>query len=276
MMNIYSVSFLFFMAAATLSGCHQNPSHPNRDGSIKEIVWPAPEKAKLGTGIGVFPVPENINLINEGMTKDQIYLLIGSPHFGELFFTVKEWDYLFYFRKINQGKADVTTCQFKIIYNSDNLVSGIYWKTVSPKGEVCPLYSEKQNRDNENTFSVNVFFNINQYKLDKINYSVLSILDKTMSDIREKGEYESISVYGYTDRQGDRDYNMKLSALRAKSVADYFIDNGFPRNKVFSKGMGESTPTTSCFGLRHEQLTECLLPDRKVIIVVNHLRNSDK
>ncbi|MDJ7507163.1 OmpA family protein [Salmonella enterica] len=41
-------------------------------------------------------------------------------------------------------------------------------------------------------------------------------------------------VYGYTDRQGDHSYNMKLSVLHAESVGNYFMANGFPKDKVIS------------------------------------------
>ncbi|EAR9444181.1 outer membrane protein assembly factor BamE, partial [Salmonella enterica] len=95
-MKTYPAKFLFLTVVA-LSGCHQNPSHPERDGSIKGVVWPAPENAKLWTGKGIFPAPESISLLNKEMTKDQVYFLIGRPHFDEGVFSVREWDYLLHF-----------------------------------------------------------------------------------------------------------------------------------------------------------------------------------
>ncbi|EJI4859043.1 outer membrane protein assembly factor BamE [Salmonella enterica] len=275
-MKIYPVKLLLLVTVASLSGCHQNPSHPERDGSIKEVVWPAPEKAKLGTGQGVFPTPESISLLNKGMTKDQVYLLIGRPHFDEGIYSVREWDYLLHFRTPASGTNGVTTCQLKIIYNSDKLASGIYWRSVDPKNSLCPPIFWLQKENSRYTLSTDILFGLNQYQLDKSNHDALKNIDKIISDIREKGGYESISVYGYTDWQGDRSYNMKLSALRAESVANYFIANGFPKYKVFLKGMGESIPETSCPGLRHEKLTMCLMPDRKVVIVVNPLKSNGK
>lgn len=68
---------------------------------------------------------------------------------------------------------------------------------------------------------------------------------------------------------------MKLSTLRAKSVADFLIENGF-QNVKFFKGMGETIPKTGCPRFSHEELTECLLPDRKVIIVVNPINNNSQ
>ncbi len=274
-MKKYPAKFLFLTVVA-LSGCHQNPSHPERDGSIKGGVWPAPENAKLWTGKGIFPAPESITLLNKGMTKDQVYFLIGRPHFDEGVLSVREWDYLLHFRTPGIGMNGVTTCQLKIIYNSDKLVSGIYWRAVNPKNSLCPPGSEQQKESYRYTLSVDILFGLNQYQFDKSNHDALKKLDKIISDIKGRGGYDSVSVYGYTDWQGDSSYNMKLSALRAESVANYFISNGIPKNKVFLKGMGETVPETSCPGLINEKLTECLLPDRKVVIIVNQTSNSGK
>lgn len=273
-MKIYPVKLLLLMAAIALSGCYQNPSHPERDGSVKEVVWPAPEKAKQGTGRGVFPTPDNISLLNKGMTKDQVYLLIGRPHFDEGILAVREWDYLLHFRTPGGGMNGVTTCQLKIIYNSENLVSGIYWKAIDTDYRLCAPDFGLQKENRKYTLSTDILFGLNQYQLDKTNNDILQNIDNIISDIRAKGGYESIAVYGYTDRQGDPRYNLKLSELRAKAVANYFIDNGFSKNKVIPKGMGESIPATTCPDLKTEKLTECLMPDRKVVIVVNLLKSN--
>ncbi|EAW1322460.1 outer membrane protein assembly factor BamE, partial [Salmonella enterica subsp. diarizonae] len=221
------------------------------------------------TGQGVFPTPESIFLLDKGMTKDQVYSLIGRPHFDEGIYSVREWDYLLHFRTPASGTNGVTTCQLKIIYNSDKRVSGIYWRPVASKSNLCPPDAGQRKGDSRYILNSDILFGLNQHQIDKLNHNVLKNIEDIISDIREKGEYKSISVYGYTDWQGDRSYNIKLSALRAKSVADYFIANGFPKSKVIPKGMGETVTKTSCPGLKHEKLTDCLRPDRKVIIVVS-------
>lgn len=139
-----------------------------------------------------------------------------------------------------------------------------------------PTYFWPEKRNNRYVLSADVLFGLNQYQLDKSDRDALNNIYKIISDIRGKGGDEIISVYGYTDWQGERSYNMKLSVLRAESVVNYFITNGFPKNKVFLKGMGESIPETSCPGVINEKLTECLLPDRKVTIVVNSTKSGDK
>jgi len=51
-----------------------------------------------------------------------------------------------------------------------------------------------------------------------------------------------IYVYGYTDDIGTKEYNLKLSERRAKSVYDYLVKNGLNPNIMTTKGFGEADP----------------------------------
>ena len=51
-----------------------------------------------------------------------------------------------------------------------------------------------------------------------------------------------IYVYGYTDDIGTKEYNLKLSDRRAKSVYDYLVKNGLDPNIMSTKGFGEADP----------------------------------
>src|SRR5690242_6681195 len=51
-----------------------------------------------------------------------------------------------------------------------------------------------------------------------------------------------ISVYGYTDDIGTKDYNQKLSERRAQSVYDYLVHNGLDSTIMTTKGFGEADP----------------------------------
>jgi outer membrane protein OmpA-like peptidoglycan-associated protein len=52
----------------------------------------------------------------------------------------------------------------------------------------------------------------------------------------------SIYVYGYTDDVGTKDYNLKLSAHRAKAVRDSLIQAGIKPAMITAKGFGKSDP----------------------------------
>jgi outer membrane protein OmpA-like peptidoglycan-associated protein len=51
-----------------------------------------------------------------------------------------------------------------------------------------------------------------------------------------------ISVYGYTDDIGTKEYNQKLSERRARSVYDYLVSNGLNPKIMTTKGFGEADP----------------------------------
>jgi outer membrane protein OmpA-like peptidoglycan-associated protein len=52
----------------------------------------------------------------------------------------------------------------------------------------------------------------------------------------------SISVYAYTDDAGTKDYNLTLSARRARSVRDVLVKAGIAPTLISTKGFGTSKP----------------------------------
>ena len=76
------------------------------------------------TAEGSFPNVDNLRMLEPGMTKNQVYALVGSPHFHESVFHVRVWNYLFHFR--TEGKA--VSCQYQIQFDDQNLVKETRWK----------------------------------------------------------------------------------------------------------------------------------------------------
>lgn len=56
----------------------------------------------------------------------------------------------------------------------------------------------------------------------------------------------AVEIRSHTDSRGTDDANFTLSTKRAKSVADYLIDNGIAEDRVAYKGLGESQLINSC------------------------------
>ena len=54
----------------------------------------------------------------------------------------------------------------------------------------------------------------------------------------------TIEIGSHTDFRGGADYNLELSAKRAKSVVDFLITYGIDQERLTSKGYGESMPKT--------------------------------
>lgn len=52
----------------------------------------------------------------------------------------------------------------------------------------------------------------------------------------------SIYVYGYTDENGTKDYNLKLSTRRARAARDVLVKAGIDPSLISTKGFGNSKP----------------------------------
>ncbi|MGG1945756.1 outer membrane protein assembly factor BamE [Trinickia sp. NRRL B-1857] len=75
------------------------------------------------TSAGSFPNVENLRTIDLGMTKNQVYPLIGAPHFHESVFRVRVWNYLFHFRSGN----DTVTCEYQIQFDDSGRIARTRW-----------------------------------------------------------------------------------------------------------------------------------------------------
>ena len=81
-----------------------------------------------------------------GLTKDAIYKILGRPHYDEGLYGVREWDYLFHFYTPGvgtdpdntSGVPDITTCQYKVIYDKHKFARSFHWNPVYPADAVCP------------------------------------------------------------------------------------------------------------------------------------------
>ena len=64
-------------------------------------------------------------------------------------------------------------------------------------------------------------------------------------DYIESKNYK-ISITGYTDSKGTKEYNKELSLRRAESVEEKLIELGLPPEKIIeTKGKGDSNPIAS-------------------------------
>ena len=61
---------------------------------------------------------DNVRMIERGMNKDQLYNLIGRPHFSEGLYGVEEWDYAFQLSLNGVHKI----CQYKILFDKTTML----------------------------------------------------------------------------------------------------------------------------------------------------------
>ena len=84
----------------------------------------------------------------------------------------------------------------------------------------------------------NIFFDFNKWDLRP--ESLIS-LDKLVETLNENDNI-TIELGSHTDSRGTDEFNLELSAKRAQSVVNYLIEKGIARDRLVSKGYGESVP----------------------------------
>jgi outer membrane protein OmpA-like peptidoglycan-associated protein len=89
---------------------------------------------------------------------------------------------------------------------------------------------------------VNIYFDL--YKWD-IKPDAARILD-VLIELLNKYPEMYIEIDAHTDSRASATYNLMLSDRRAKATLEYLVKNGINRNRLKSKGYGESQPLIEC------------------------------
>jgi len=243
-----------FMAAVLLAGCG-TLSSVSRDGKTDEPVFPDRDDVVLSDG--TFPNLDNLAQVQEGVTRDQIYNLIGRPHFSEGFH-VREWDYLFHFRTPD----GIHTCQFKILFDSDKIARSFYWAPEDCRpGETPASQKYTLNSDVSFAFGSATMTAVGQARIAEI-----------AGELRDKKSIDQLQIVGHTDRIGSDASNDVLSQRRAEAVRQTMIDSGVPAGNVRAMGRGERDPLVQCDQQDRSKLIACLAPNRRVEIIVSGTR----
>jgi OOP family OmpA-OmpF porin len=69
------------------------------------------------------------------------------------------------------------------------------------------------------------------------------LLDKIVKILDENPDL-AMEISAHTDNIGSFEYNMQLSQTRAQSIVDYLVSKGIEKQRLVSKGYGESRPIT--------------------------------
>ncbi|PID64098.1 MAG: hypothetical protein CR974_00295 [Gammaproteobacteria bacterium] len=235
----------------------------NSDGSpAGELHWPNPKDVQFDHQTGTFPNLENLSKIRPNMSRDQLYDLIGRPHFTEGFH-VREWTYLFHFNTPNVGTNGVTTCEYKVLFDKDLRAQNYYWKPIDPANATCPPRGKRKIF----TLSADALF-----AFDKSDLSHMTAgrekLDNLIANIQQLGAVKGLELRGYTDYLGSGAYNQNLSQRRVETVRRYLHARGV-NVPMTAYGYGESYPVVSCPRTGNRQaLIRCLAPNRRVEVEV--------
>ncbi|AHG62890.1 OmpA family protein [Advenella mimigardefordensis] len=243
-----------------LVGC-ASLSNVKPDGTTDKVVWPDVNRVTFDNKQGIYPTQQSISLIRAGMTRDQIYHLLGRPHFNEGFGT-REWDYLMHFPGTGPGDNGVTRCQFKILFDAKKLVRNLYWKPVDNQSASCPPGAAAQTY----TLNADALFEFDRSSLSGMTAG-RQALTRLAESLASTQGIRLIVVTGHTDRLGSDAYNQRLSKARADTVRSYLIRNGVAADLIHSQGLGKSQPVTQCNG-SGAALIRCLAPNRRVEVTV--------
>lgn len=257
-----------------MSGCATSVSRLSDDGKSDEITFPDIEK-NAWIKEGIFPNIDNLRNVAPDMTKTQLYALLGHPHFSEGFGKVREWDYIFNFRK--SSGTEVETCQYKIIYTSSMRLRNTYWKPEAcaewlkpvalPNPEVVERIIERPMPAAEVIriqLSADGMFEFDKSEIANLRPGGIEKLNRLSTDILAGGEVTQLKIVGHTDRLGDDAYNVKLSEARAHTIRQYLVGKNISSERITVLGVGKTMPLVECKqNKRDEALIRCLEPNRR-------------
>lgn len=260
---------LAITAALALAACGNVSHDVAKDGhSAGELVWPTPDKVTPMHKGGTFPNLANLRQMRAGLNKQQVSDLIGYPHFSEGVWGVREWNYVFNFRKTDSD--EVTVCQYKVLFDDDHMAQSFYWKPESCEallGQPSPAITTSPAPSVEKrVLSADAMFAFDKGSVADILSSGRSELDYLADRLR--GSDARIHIAGYTDRLGTATHNRSLSQHRADAVRDYLAARGILANRMTSEGLGEADPVKECPNGPQTQLIACLAPNRRVEVTV--------
>lgn len=270
----YFVLSILASSLMLLQGCATSVSRLSDDEKNDEIIFPNIEKSAW-IKEGTFPNVDNLRNVAPDMTKNQLYALLGHPHFAEGFGKVREWDYIFNFRKI--GSTEIDTCQYKIIYTSSMRLRSTYWKPEACAEWLAPAEAQAQIVVEKTVekivpgpelikmqISADGMFDFDKSEITNLRPGGVEKLNRVTTNLLSGGEIVQLKIVGHTDRLGDDAYNMKLSQARAETIRQYLVAKNVPAERITAFGVGKSAPLVECNqNKRDEALIRCLEPNRR-------------
>ncbi|KOQ71897.1 OmpA family protein [Stenotrophomonas maltophilia] len=249
-----------------LAACRSHA--PAADGPAEATAVHFPEASKASLKEGTYPDVADLRRFAPGMSKRQLYTLLGTPHFNEGMWGVREWNYLFNFRTA-QG-AEYFTCQFQVRFDGKGIAQAGYWKPEScaavldpPRPPAPPAPPPAPLPEQPLRLSADALFGFDSAKLTAEGQQAVQGI---LAQVREAAQVQSIRVTGYTDRIGSASYNQALSQRRADAVRNALVQGGVPAGSISAEGRGAAEPIVQCEQRNRRELIACLAPNRRVQI----------
>lgn len=255
-----------FALATALAACSTSATKS----APGEVVFPERDRVVLKEG--TFPNVANLRSIGPGVTKDQLYDLVGRPHFSEGF-APKAWNYLFHFRT-DEG---VVTCQYQVQFDKEEHGQSFHWAPASCadllKPPAAPVAAAAAAGTEQFSLSADALFAFGRSGVADIKPEGTTELARIAAQITA-AQHSEVTVVGHTDRIGTEASNQRLSQARAETVRSVLVSHGVPAGSIRAEGRGEAEPVTrDCAdSLARRALVACLAADRRVDITVSGAR----
>lgn len=258
-------SACLLLAGCATAGHHKSGDQGSGDQGRADEAVVFPDPAHSLRPEGTFVNLANLRNVSVGMTKQQLYDLLGTPHFSEGVIGVREWNYIFDFHR-HDGGADIT-CQYQVQFDKHYRASGLYWKPESCKSvldetvaTVAPPAPQPLPKE-PLRLSSDALFEFARAELTDTGRQQLGGL---LQRVSSASEVQDIQVIGYTDRIGSDAYNLDLSRRRAQTVTDFLSAGGVPATVIHTEGRGKDNPIVQCQQKNRKALIACLAPNRRV------------
>ncbi|KAF1016809.1 MAG: Outer membrane protein A [Stenotrophomonas maltophilia] len=229
------------LAAAALAACRSTaPAADMPAGTPSEAASVHfPDAGKVYFKEGTYPDVANLRRFAPGMSKRQLYALLGTPHFSEGMWGVREWNYLFNFRTA-QG-TQYFSCQFQVQFDKKGIAQGGYWKPAScatvlepprpPASLPAPVPAPLP--DQPLQLAADALFGFDSATLTADGQAAVQ---RVLAQVREASQVQGIQVVGYTDRIGSASYNQSLSTRHADAVRSALVQGGVPAAAIRAEG----------------------------------------
>lgn len=260
----------------------------------EDVTFPKLSSTHLATG--AFIEPAVFERIQPGIDRDQVRLILGSPHFNEGLIAKNNWNYAFNF-KTGQGNEYIT-CQYQVqfakvdtkpqpISHADtvatrkSLMVAEHWENPTCEALVRATVTEEKPQPQAQVqmetleLGADALFAFAGSARKDLNAAGVRSLDNLVAKINtDYVDIKRIHIIGHTDRIGSAASNHMLSLARANTVAHYLIDNGIARNVITTEGRGLTQPVVDCGTSTQKtpELIACLQPNRRVVLEIQATR----
>lgn len=200
-----------------------------------------------------------------GMSTTEVREALGDPDTMENKRNRQEFHYTFLV-PLSPTSGDTTlACQFRANFDVNGRLMGSDWRRFVCQQAYATLSVDPAAPEILRLAS-DVLFGFDRAELTPQGRVELG---RVATNLRERYRDPVITLVGYSDRIGARDYNIRLSQRRAEAVRTELVRQGIDRSRVIAEGRGPENPIVECSGTgRSAELIACLEPNRRVEIEV--------